>query len=120
MNILIADDEVINHYFYQEMFDASKFEILFAKNGLEALEIFKQNEDKIDIVLMDMEMPIMSGYEATKEIRKINSQIPILAQTAHAFKEDLTKVLSAGCNDFISKPIKEDELLAKTQKLLKI
>lgn len=120
ISILIADDEIISQYFFQEIFDKNKFEILFAQNGLEALEIFKQNKDKIDLILMDMEMPVMNGYEATKEIRKIGPHIPILAQTAHAYKEELDKALDIGCNDFISKPIKEDELLAKTKKLLKI
>lgn len=118
--LLIVEDEVINHFLYEEFFAENEFEILFALNGKEALEIFQANIDKIDIILMDMEMPIMNGYEATREIRKINTKIPIIAQTAHAHREDLDKAILAGCNSFILKPIIEQDLIKKVITFLNI
>ena len=80
--ILIADDESINHLYYGEILSDDKYEIIFANNGLEAIQALKDNGDRISIILMDMKMPEMDGFTATKEIRKFNTTIPILAQTA--------------------------------------
>ena len=89
-------------------------EILKATNGIEAIETCRQHPD-IDLVLMDIQMPIMNGYQATREIRKFNKNVIIIAQTAFAFTGDKDKAIEAGCNNFISKPIKQDELLSLIQ-----
>ena len=85
------------------------FEIFHAKNGKEAVDICKSN-DKIDFVLMDINMPILNGYEASKQIRTFNPSLPIIAQTAYSTSEDKEKALNAGCNNFITKPINEKSL----------
>jgi CheY-like chemotaxis protein len=90
-------------------------EILKARTGLEAVEACRNNLD-IDLVLMDIHMPEMSGYEATKENRQFNKEVVIIAQTAYGLTGDREKAIEAGCNDYITKPIKKDELLAIIQK----
>ena len=109
--ILIADDEETN-YLYLETLLKDKFKTLHAKNGKEAIEIC-QNNLAIDIVLLDMKMPVVSGFEAAKEIKKLYPNFPIIAQTAYSTKEEKEKAISAGCDDFISKPI-DKKILFKT------
>jgi len=90
-------------------------EILIATNGLEAIESCRKDPD-IDLVIMDIQMPKMNGYIATSEIRKFNKNVIIIAQTAFALAGDNEKAIEAGCDDYISKPIKEDELELMIQK----
>ncbi len=110
LKILITDDdETIRKYLSIVVRKISK-EILFAKNGKESIEICRANRD-IDLILMDIKMPGMDGYEATKNIRKFNSDVVIVAQTAFAFESEQNKVVDAGCNDYLAKPIKRDDLI---------
>ena len=106
--ILIAEDEDINYFYLSELLESTKIKLIHAKNGKEALEKVT-SENTIDLILMDIRMPVMNGYEATKEIKKIKS-IPIVAQTAFAFTEDKTKALNAGCDDYLAKPITRQSL----------
>ena len=92
--------------------------VLQAKTGLEAVEACRNNPD-IDLVLMDIKMPVMDGYEATREIRKFNKNMVIIAQTAYALIGDREKTLEAGCNNYISKPLIKDQLLALLMKYFK-
>jgi PAS domain S-box-containing protein len=85
-------------------------EILTARTGAEAIECCRFNPD-IDLILMDIQIPEIDGYEATKQIRQFNKGVIIIAQTAYALSGDREKALEAGCNDYITKPIKKDELL---------
>ena len=71
------------------------------------------NNQTIDIVLMDMQMPILNGFDATKKIKEINPKLPVIAVTAFALEGDRGKILQAGCDDYISKPIKSNELYSK-------
>jgi len=75
-------------------------------------------KEDVDLILMDMKLPVKSGYDAVKEIRKQKPTIPIIAQTAYALSNDKEKVLAAGCNDYIAKPIKVDELMYKMNSFL--
>lgn len=109
--ILIVDDEDVNAIFLDAVFQITGVQLLFAKNGLQALELVK-NINKIDLILMDIKMPVMNGIKATAEIRKINRNIPIIAQTALASEEDMEATIKAGCNTTITKPIEVDELLS--------
>ncbi len=81
------------------------FTVETASNGIEALEII--NQGRFDAVLMDCQMPVMDGYEASEEIRKLDAhkEVPIIALTAYAFEEDRKKCLTSGMNDFITKPV---------------
>jgi PAS domain S-box-containing protein len=110
--ILIAEDEEVN-YMYLEIILKDKLqvncELLHAKDGQEAVEICKNNSH-IKFVLMDIKMPVMNGYEATQKIKEMYPNLPIIAQTAYSTREDKEKALTAGCDDFISKPINKDVL----------
>lgn len=108
--ILIAEDEDVNYLFIAVLLEEIQTNIIHAKNGEEAVEIFKNNPSAIDCILMDIRMPVMNGYEATKIIKEIKSDIPIIAQTAFALTEDRKKALEAGCDDYVSKPINKDRL----------
>jgi CheY-like chemotaxis protein/anti-sigma regulatory factor (Ser/Thr protein kinase) len=110
LKILIAeDDETIRKYLTIVLRKISS-KLLFAKNGIEAVEICKNNPD-IDLILMDIKMPGMDGYEATQKIREFNTRVIIVAQTAFAFESEQEKAKTAGCNDYISKPINRNSLI---------
>jgi len=111
--VLIVEDEEINLLYLEELLERMEFDIktIHAKTGKEAIEICKQNKG-ISIVLMDLKLPVMNGYEATKQIKGIYPELPIIAQTAYSTKAEKNKALDAGCDDFISKPIKEESLNA--------
>jgi PAS domain S-box-containing protein len=106
--ILVAEDEEVNFLYLEVLFQKLKnnYTVRRAKTGEEAIREFEL-DDNIDLILMDIKMPGMDGLEATKEIRKLNPDIPIIAQTAYSRIEDKEKALEAGCNDFLSKPISQ-------------
>ncbi|MBN1951956.1 MAG: response regulator [Bacteroidales bacterium] len=108
--ILIVEDEDVNALFLEAVFQETSAQTLNAKNGQQAIELCK-SINKIDLILMDLKMPVMNGLMATQEIRKFNPGIPIIAQTALSLEEDRQNCLLAGCNDLISKPIEVEELL---------
>ena len=108
--ILIAEDEETN-YFYLETVLKRTGAILFrARNGDEAVKVCK-DQPTIDLVLMDIKMPELNGLDATRLMREFNASLPIIAQTAYALVGERNKCLSAGCNDYISKPINRESLL---------
>jgi CheY-like chemotaxis protein/anti-sigma regulatory factor (Ser/Thr protein kinase) len=109
--LLVAEDDEINYLYIRQIFKGTGFEILRAKNGKEAVEICEKN-DRISIILMDIKMPVMNGYEAIKLIREIRPDVKIIAQTAFALNDEKEKALKVGCNDYISKPFRKDQLLA--------
>ena len=116
LNILIADDEVFANTFLQIVLKDISRNIYTATNGKEVLDILRSNDD-IDLILMDIKMPLLNGYEATEEIRKFNKDVIIIAQTAYALPGDYSKAIDVGCNDYISKPIDKDILLNKIEYL---
>ena len=93
-------------------------EIIKASTGTEAVEICRNNPDT-DLILMDIQMPEMNGYEATRQIRKFNKDVVIIAQTAYGLSGDVEKSLDTGCNDYIKKPINKLELDSLIQKYFK-
>ncbi|BAX81575.1 hypothetical protein ALGA_3275 [Labilibaculum antarcticum] len=110
IKILIAEDEkAISKYLSIILKDISR-EIILAKNGAEALEIYSNQRD-IDLILMDINMPVMDGYEATRRIREFDRNIPIIAQTAFALSNDKEKILASGFDKYISKPIDKNKLI---------
>jgi CheY-like chemotaxis protein len=115
--ILIAEDEETNFLFVEAILEDTKAELLWAKNGVDALNLLQGNSD-IDLVLMDIKMPEMDGLMATQKIRQFNKEIPIIAQTAYAMTEDKNKCLKAGCNDYLTKPINHRILLSTIDKYL--
>lgn len=107
--LIVEDEEFVITYLSIVLKEYAK-EILVAKTGIEAVEMCNKNPD-IDLILMDINIPIMNGYDATRKIRMFNKDVFILAQTAYTQKEDKEKCIEAGCNNFIPKPIKKEELL---------
>ncbi len=103
-SILIVEDDVLNYNYLEEILSFTKVQCIYARNGLDAIQICKSNI-KIDLILMDIQLPDLDGYETTRRIKEMNSQIPIIAQTAYATNEDRQKSFEAGCDDYISKPI---------------
>lgn len=116
--ILVVEDNVVNQLLVKKVLEKTGCKIDIASNGIEALECIKTK--KYDVVLMDIQMPEMDGYEATQYIRtKLPSpqcQLPIIAMTAHAFGSDVTRCISVGMNDYISKPFKAEDLYSKIAK----
>ncbi len=110
--VLIAEDEEANFKYLKLLFSETGATILRAKNGQEAVGICKQMQ-RIDLVLMDIKMPIMDGYEATKSIKSFAPEIPIIAQTAYALVHDSKLAMAAGCDDYIAKPINREMLMEK-------
>lgn len=118
LRILLVDDNDENRLVINAFLRPYKWEIHPAKNGIEAVEAFKQN--KYDLVFMDMQMPVMDGYTATREIRKHEAltgqgATPVIALTAYALKEEIEKSLEAGCIDHVSKPVSKKDLLQTIQ-----
>ncbi len=112
LTVLIAEDNETSFLYLNEILKNSHVNIIRANNGVEVLDYLNKIPD-IKLILMDLKMPILNGIEATREIRKTNHNIPIIAQTAYASPMDEEKAMSAGCTDFISKPINKDELFEK-------
>lgn len=115
--LLVAEDEELNFMLIEELLSNSNMNILRAENGLEAVNLFKTNP-KIDLILMDIKMPVMNGIEATKEIRKLAPYLPIIAQTAYSTSVDIQRIKEAGCNDILIKPFNHKDLLAKINEFL--
>jgi CheY-like chemotaxis protein len=107
--ILIVDDEQLIHFFYKEIFKNSGANLIHATDGRTSVNICKENSD-VDIVLMDIHLPNLNGYEALNEIRKINADIPVIAQTAFALSEDRDTAIKAGFDEYVSKPINKKEV----------
>ncbi len=111
-SILIADDELHNFIILEKALQKTNIKIFHAENGEKAVNIFKEHPD-INVILMDIRMPEMGGLEATKFIRSVNRNIPIIAFTAYALSDDEAIALEFGCDDYISKPVRPDYLLKK-------
>lgn len=117
--ILVVEDEESNYRYIKEILKNSGIKLLRAETGTKAVQICKE-EEKIDLILMDLKLPEMDGYEASKRIRKILPKVPIIAQTAFALEDEKEEAFIAGCNDYITKPFKKEVLLAAIAKYCKI
>lgn len=110
ITILIAEDDEFSYMYLEKILKSEFITIIHANNGKDTVEIIKSNPG-ITMILMDIKMPLMNGLVATQHIREFNPHIPIIAQTAYAFKEDKEEIFDSGCNDFITKPIDRNELI---------
>ncbi len=117
-NILIAEDDYTSFQYLTKVLKNQNYKIFHAENGIQAVDIIKNNSN-IDMVLMDIKMPLMDGIEATIQIKKIRPDVPIIAQTAYAFSEERDKFIAIGCDDYITKPISIELLLNLMDKYLK-
>lgn len=113
---IIAEDEDANFLLLAEYLEATGITIYRATNGFELLALLKTIVP--EIILMDIKMPFMDGYEATLAIRKHFPDLPIIAQTAHAMAADILKIKEVGCSDYVIKPFSENQLLEMIEKYL--
>ncbi len=115
--ILVAEDDEVSYNLLYTILNNDQIEIIWAKNGVEAVDIFLKHAN-ISLIIMDIKMPVMDGIKATNEIRKIDKKVPIVAQTAFALSGDKEIALEAGCNDYLSKPLKREDLTKVIEKYL--
>lgn len=118
--LVVEDNEDTREILLYRLKSMGDYEVLLAANGKEALEM--ATKTKPDLIIMDLKMPVMDGWEATKALRQTDwgKDLPVIALTAQAMERDEEKALSAGCNDYIAKPIMDYTILKKkVEKLLK-
>ena len=108
--ILIAEDIDFSFLYIEAVLRRTGVKILWAQNGKEAIEHINSNQD-IDLVLMDMHMPVMNGYDATEVISKLRPGLPIIAQTAFVLPDDVKRCYAVGCTGYLAKPIRKEQLL---------
>jgi CheY-like chemotaxis protein len=122
--IILAEDVEINREIVLSLLEPTRLEIDCAENGGQALELYSAAPEKYGMIFMDVQMPKMDGYEATRRIRALEAAsslraIPIIAMTANVFKEDVEKCLAAGMNSHVGKPLDMEEVLDKLRRYLK-
>lgn len=122
-HMLLVEDVEINREIVMALLEPAKIEIDCAENGLEAVNMFSANPSKYDLILMDVQMPEMDGYEATRRIRAMDNEyssaVPIIAMTANVFKDDIDKCLEAGMNIHLGKPLNIEELMKEMRLFLR-
>jgi CheY-like chemotaxis protein len=118
--ILVAEDDETNFYYLNALLTRETgAKILHAANGREAIDLFKANRD-IKLILMDIKMPEIDGFEATRQIKLIDKNVPIIAITAYAMSGDEERIMSAGCDGYLSKPLNRKSLIEKVSEFIKI
>ena len=110
LTIMVVEDDNPSYLYLEKILSPGKYQLIRFTDGIESVNYLKENSS-IDLILMDIKLPGISGIEVTRRIRKFNSIVPIIAQTAYAFKSDREEALVAGCNDYIAKPINRKDLL---------
>jgi PAS domain S-box-containing protein len=116
--IIIAEDNEMNYFLIKVMLSGLGLNILHAWNGSEAVDMCKKNSE-IDLVFMDIKMPVMDGFEATRNIKRLRPELPVIAQTAYALAGDPDRIIAAGFDAYIPKPIKKDKLLSLLNSYIK-
>ncbi len=119
-NILVVEDEEVNYLYIDAVLTKKndiKCHLIHAKNGKEAVNICT-DKGNIDLVLMDIKMPVLNGFEATKQIKSVFPELPVIAQTAYSTEQEKEIALNSGCDDFISKPLEKERLYELIQKFL--
>ena len=119
--ILVAEDFALNRDVVKLMLGDTQFDPIFAENGQEAVTMFKAEPERFSAILMDVSMPVMDGFEATKLIRDFENltelqPVSIIALTGHALKNDRLDCIEAGMNDYMTKPVKQDDLISTLEK----
>mgnify|MGYP001150276025 CR=1 FL=1 len=115
--MLIAEDDIISFELYKARLEELDINLVHAKNGKVAVEEVRKNPN-LNIILMDIRMPVLNGYEATKQIRQFNPNIPIIAQTAFAMIPEQKTILETGFTDFLPKPVDEEKLFSLIKKYM--
>ena len=108
--VLIVEDEEHNWLLIKEFLDIYDMDSIWVETGAAAFSLLKEKIDEISFVMLDMKLPMMSGYEIAPQMKSLYPNLPIIAQTAHAQPEDEEKCINAGCDGYISKPFTLDEM----------
>ena len=108
--ILIAEDNLSNYLFLKTVLSKAGYQLMHAPDGNEALKMCT-NGNVPDLVIMDLKMPVMDGFEATKKIKEVQQNIPIIAHSAYVLNQEKEKAIALGCSDFIPKPVRQEQLL---------
>ena len=116
--ILVAEDDDSNFKLIKAII-GKKCEILWAKNGEDIVNLFEENRDKAEAILMDIKMPNINGLDATKAIREMSASVPVIAVSAYAYEKDKIAAIESGCNEFLTKPVSADLLKMTINKYLK-
>ncbi|MBZ0243093.1 MAG: response regulator, partial [Bacteroidales bacterium] len=112
-------DEYTNMFFLKSAFKGQQFELVITANGEEAVAAFEQSPE-FDLVLMDLKLPLMNGFQATKKIKAIRPDVSVIAVTAYALRGDREKALASGCDDYIAKPFLKSELVELVRKYINL
>lgn len=107
---LVVEDDKLSSFYIRKVVDYVSDQIITVENGFDAVKFCEKNKE-IDLILMDIQLPRMDGYQATEKIRKFNKEVVIIAQTAHCSANEQRRAIEAGCNDYISKPYTKELLL---------
>ena len=117
VRILLAEDNPVNQKLAKIMLLKAGYQVMVANNGQEAVKILTDAPDGVDLIFMDVQMPLMDGLEATRRIRKLGfGELPVVAMTAHAMKGDRERCIEAGMNDYVTKPIKRQLVFEMIEK----
>ncbi|OQY38438.1 two-component system response regulator [Candidatus Atribacteria bacterium 4572_76] len=118
--VLVVDDDKKSRYLVSFLLEKESFEVIMATNGLEGIEAARKQQ--VDLIIMDVKMPKMDGYETTKRIRRLEKykSIPIIALTSYAMTEDKERALKAGCTGYIPKPITSETFISEIKKFLEV
>lgn len=117
LSVIVAEDDETSIMFFETVFEETFKSIIYTSKGTDTVKKCRENPDT-DIILMDIKMPDMHGYDATREIRKFNKDVIIIAQTAYGLAGDREKAIDAGCNDYITKPLNKKLLIEKMKACL--
>jgi two-component system, cell cycle response regulator DivK len=117
--VLIAEDDDLNFRLICEGLKKTRIMIIRGKDGRETLDLFDRYSEQLDLVLMDIRMPEIDGYECTRIIKEKNPTMPVIAQTAYAMSAEREQTKDAGCDDYISKPMNMKDLIEKMSRFLK-
>ena len=115
--ILIVEDDISSAFYLKEVLTDTNAELIFVKDGQSAINLCRDNKS-IDLVLMDIQLPVIDGFDATIEIKKMRPDLPVIAQTAYALIEERQRCYEVGCDDYIAKPIEPLKLLDKIKNFM--
>ncbi|MCZ4694829.1 response regulator [Ancylomarina euxinus] len=116
--ILLVEDDFINGKIVKTLLEKATYRVEWVKNGKEALEVLIPHSTEYNLILMDIQMPIINGYEVSINLREIGINVPIICMTANAFCDEKGKSKEAGMNDYISKPVTKASLFEMVEKYL--
>jgi len=102
--ILVVEDDDVSYILLNEILSSYPVKLIRAMDGVEAVEMFQNNQSAYDLILMDIRLPKLNGYKVTKKIKELNPKLPIIAVTAYAHSQGIVDCYKAGCDDFIAKP----------------